>query len=146
MIVKTIWVNDPENPQLGNRAREHSNPKQFLIFFLLTLNQWQTLRNNKNRKERNVLVEIRVKEGSIVLPEFFDPTPEERQIILVDAETLREAGNLIESCEFCNKELAEVPFDAVLDYVTGSDPSVTDYIWNSQQSVRAADVGFWRRR
>src|SRR5262249_37289532 len=102
MIVKTTWVNDPENPQLGNRAREHSNPKQFLICFLLTLNQLQTLRNNKNRKERNVLVEIRVKEGSI-LPDFFDPAPEEQQIILVDAETLLEAQKLIESCEYCNK-------------------------------------------
>ena len=63
--------------------------------------------------------------------DFFDPTPEEQKIILVDPETLREAENLIESCEFCNKEVAEVPFDAVLDYVIGSDPMVTDYVLES---------------
>ena len=39
--------------------------------------------------------------------DFFDPTPEEQKIILVDPEILREAENLIESCEFCNKEVAE---------------------------------------
>jgi len=63
-----------------------------------------------------------------LLPDFLDPAPEEQQVILVDAETLHEAEKLIESCEFCNKEVAEVPFDAVLDYITGSDPTVTDYI------------------
>jgi hypothetical protein len=35
---------------------------------------------------------------------------------------------LIESCEHCNPEGAEIPFDAILDDVTGSDPKVTDYI------------------
>jgi len=33
---------------------------------------------------------------------------------------------LIESCEHCNR--AEIPFDNILGRVTGSDPSVTDYI------------------
>jgi len=32
---------------------------------------------------------------------------------------------LIESCEHCNPEGAEILFDAILDGVTGSDPSVT---------------------
>jgi hypothetical protein len=35
---------------------------------------------------------------------------------------------LIESCEACNEEDAQIPFDNVLDRVAGSDPSVTDYI------------------
>jgi hypothetical protein len=34
---------------------------------------------------------------------------------------------MIESCEQCNPE-AEIPFDWVLDRVTGNDPSVTDYV------------------
>jgi hypothetical protein len=34
----------------------------------------------------------------------------------------------IESCEHCNSKGAEIPFDNVLDRVTGSDPSVTDYV------------------
>jgi hypothetical protein len=35
---------------------------------------------------------------------------------------------LIESCEHCNEEGAEIPFDNILDRVTESDPTVTDYI------------------
>ena len=59
---------------------------------------------------------------------FFDPTPEEQQIVLIEEAGLRKAEKLIESCEACNKEGAEIPFDAILDRVTGSDPSVTDYL------------------
>jgi hypothetical protein len=58
----------------------------------------------------------------------FDPIPEEQIIVLVDAATLRKAERVIESCEDCNREGAEIPFDNILDRVTGSDPSVTDYI------------------
>ena len=58
--------------------------------------------------------------------EFFDPTPEEQRIVLVDTTTLPQAEKLIESCEHCNPEGAEIPFDNILDRVTGSDPSVTD--------------------
>jgi len=47
---------------------------------------------------------------------------------LVEASTLREAERLIESCEQCNPGDAEIPFDNILDRVTGSDPSVTDYV------------------
>jgi hypothetical protein len=59
--------------------------------------------------------------------DFFDPTPEEQLVVLVDASTLRKAEQLIESCEGCNTD-AEIPFDTILDRITGSDPSVTDYI------------------
>jgi hypothetical protein len=60
--------------------------------------------------------------------DFFDPTPEQQIVVLIGAATLRKAERLIESCEHCNAEDAEIPFDNVLDRVTGSDPSVTDYI------------------
>jgi len=60
--------------------------------------------------------------------EFFDPTPEDQIVVLIDNSTLCKAQQLIESCERCNPEGAEIPFDNVLDRVTGSDPSVTDYI------------------
>jgi uncharacterized protein with PIN domain len=60
--------------------------------------------------------------------DFFDPTPEEQIVVLVNASTLREAEQRIESCEHCNPEGAEIPFDVILDRITGSDPSVTDYI------------------
>jgi hypothetical protein len=60
--------------------------------------------------------------------DFFDPTPEEQVVVLVDAATLRKAERLIESCEGYHPDDAQIPFDAVLDRVTTSDPSVTDYI------------------
>ena len=49
-------------------------------------------------------------------------------MVLIDAAILRKAEKLFESCEHCNEEGAEIPFDNILDRVTGSDPSVTDYI------------------
>ena len=49
----------------------------------------------------------------------------------MDAATLRETERLIESCEHCNPVGAEIPFDNILDHVTGPDPSVTDYILES---------------
>jgi ssDNA-binding Zn-finger/Zn-ribbon topoisomerase 1 len=60
--------------------------------------------------------------------DFFDPTPEEQNVVLVDTATLRKAERLIESCENCNLDAAEIPFDNILDRLTGSDPSVTDYV------------------
>jgi hypothetical protein len=60
--------------------------------------------------------------------DFFNLTPDQQNVILVDAATLRESEKLIESCERCNEDGAQIPFDNILDRVTGSDPSVTDYI------------------
>ena len=65
-----------------------------------------------------------------MLRDFFDPTPEQQNVILVDAEILRKAERLIESCEACNEDDAQIPFDNILDRVTGSDPR-TDYILES---------------
>jgi len=60
--------------------------------------------------------------------EFFDPTPEEQVFVLVEHKTIRNAEGFIKSCEHCDLDGAEWPFNAVLDRVTGSDPSVTDYV------------------
>ena len=60
--------------------------------------------------------------------DFFDPTPEEQIIVLIDTAILRKAERLIESCEHCSPDDVQIPFDNVLDLITGSDPSVTDYI------------------
>ena len=68
--------------------------------------------------------------------DFFDPTPEQQIVVLIDATTLRKAEELIESCEQCDSE-AELPFDALLDRVTGSDPAVTDYILGTPRKVSA---------
>jgi hypothetical protein len=60
--------------------------------------------------------------------DFFDPIPEEQIVVLVESATLRQAERLIESCEACNEEGSEIPFDWILDRLTGSDSTVTDYI------------------
>ena len=60
--------------------------------------------------------------------DFFDLTPEKQNVRLIESRTLHEAERLIASCEYCNPAGAEIPFDYILDRITDSDPSVTDYI------------------
>jgi hypothetical protein len=48
---------------------------------------------------------------------------------------LSPAETLIESCEHCNSEGAEIRFDNILDRVTGLDPSVTDYVFGAAGEV-----------
>jgi hypothetical protein len=47
-------------------------------------------------------------------------------ILALGAITIRRAQDAISSCEACNKD-AELPFDWILDEVTGRDGSTTDY-------------------
>jgi hypothetical protein len=54
--------------------------------------------------------------------------PEEQRVVVVGSSMLRDAERLIESCEACNRDGAEIPFDNILDRITSSDPSVTAYI------------------
>jgi hypothetical protein len=61
--------------------------------------------------------------------DFFDPPPEKQEVILVDVPTIRKAESLIVSCENCSSA-AEIPFDWILDRVTGRSGEVTDYILN----------------
>ena len=60
--------------------------------------------------------------------DFIDPTPEDQVIVLVEHEIVCKAEGFIKSCEHCNLDGAEWPFNAVLDRLTGCDPSVTDYV------------------
>ena len=78
--------------------------------------------------------------------DFFDPTPEQQNVVLINTTTLQEAERLIESCEHCNPDGAEIPFDNILDRVTGSDPSVTDYVL--EQPAKCPNCRrerFWKR-
>ena len=59
--------------------------------------------------------------------DFVNPTPEEQNIILVSAATLRKAEKMIASCEQCNPA-ASIAFAVILDLVTGSHQKVTNYI------------------
>jgi hypothetical protein len=76
-------------------------------------------------------------------PEWRKSTP-----VRVDLRTLRLAEELIDGCESCVPDSAQVPFDYVLDVVTGSDPEVTDYILpqpaKCPRCERAIRTGFWR--
>ena len=55
-------------------------------------------------------------------------------VILIDAATLQTAQRMIAGCEACS-EGAEIPFDNILDRLTGSDPSVTDYVFEAPGCV-----------
>ena len=61
------------------------------------------------------------------MPDFFNLPVEAQNIVLIDRPRLRCAEKRIIACEECNPN-AEMPFAAVLDCVTGNDPTVTDYI------------------
>jgi len=61
--------------------------------------------------------------GVYAVRDFFDL----QFVILVGAETLHEAMRFVMRCEFCSPQ-AQLPFDYILDRVTGHDPVVTDYI------------------
>jgi hypothetical protein len=50
--------------------------------------------------------------------DFFAPTPEDQIVVLIEADELRKAAQLIVGCEACSED-AEIPFDKVLDRVTG---------------------------
>ena len=62
--------------------------------------------------------------------------------------TVRLAEQHIDSCEACTSDLAEVPFDYILDSITGCDPEVTDYVLpEPAHCPRCSGVirtGFWR--
>jgi hypothetical protein len=47
-------------------------------------------------------------------------------ILALGVRTIHRAQDSISSCEVCNKD-AELPFDWILDEVTGHDGSRTDY-------------------
>jgi hypothetical protein len=63
----------------------------------------------------------------LMSPDFDFPT-KQHDVVLVDTATLHKAEGLIESCERCNPDSAEIPFDNILDRVTRSDPRMTDYV------------------
>ena len=68
--------------------------------------------------------------------------------VSIDSLTLWKAENLIDSCEACTPDQAEIPFDSVLDFVTGCDPKLTDYVLaESARCPRCAgtlESGYWR--
>jgi len=64
--------------------------------------------------------------------DFFDPTTDELQLIAVSRETTESALQMISSCEHCQPEDGQIPFDWILDRVTGRSGAATDYILTEQ--------------
>ena len=62
------------------------------------------------------------------MADSFDPTIEERNIVLILEPTLRKVEKLILGCETCSPEEAQLHFEVLLDLNTGCDPTYTDYI------------------
>ena len=60
------------------------------------------------------------------------------QILALAGTTIRRAQEAISSCEACNKD-AELPFDWILDEITGRDGSTTDYFLT--ETVRCPRCG-----
>jgi hypothetical protein len=52
------------------------------------------------------------------------------ELVPVDADTIRRAEKLIDGCEHCHYEgvIVIVPFDWILDKITGRSAATTDYI------------------
>ena len=78
-----------------------------------------------------------------VSPVWKNTTP-----VLIDADTLCRAEALIAACEACAPDTAAVPFDYVLDTITGHDPEVTDYVLPNPARCpncrNAVQAGYWR--
>jgi len=76
--------------------------------------------------------------------EFFEPTPEEQNVVLIDSDILHQAEDLVAGCEACSADDAEIPFEVVLDTLSGNDPAVTDYNSKSLPNVPSASARSWR--
>jgi hypothetical protein len=50
------------------------------------------------------------------------------ELVPVDANVIRQAEKLIDGCEHCHGDDADIPFDWILDKVTGRSGATTDYI------------------
>ena len=58
---------------------------------------------------------------------YFDIYDEDQNVIFIDEATLLDAEGFVAACENCC-ERAEVPFDQLLDAITGCDPRITEYV------------------
>src|SRR5438132_12120604 len=68
--------------------------------------------------------------------------------VRVELTTLRLAERHIDACEGCGPDQAEIPFDYVLDHLTGCDPESTDYVLpepaHCPRCSAPLRTGFWR--
>jgi hypothetical protein len=60
--------------------------------------------------------------------DFFDPPADELQLIVIGEVTVVAALRMVLSCEQCCPDEAQIPFDWILDKITGKSGATTDYI------------------
>ena len=64
-------------------------------------------------------------------------SPEAVDVVLVDEGVLLEAQGYLDACEHCAPNAAAMTFDYLLDAVTGSDPTLTEYLmWRPARCPR----------
>jgi hypothetical protein len=76
-------------------------------------------------------------------PDFSDPPINESEFVLIDRPTAEKALGQVAGCEIRRGDEADIPFDWILDRVTGRDPAVTDYILECFLTCRfcGGDIG-----
>ena len=77
--------------------------------------------------------------------DFFDPTPEQQNVVLIDAATLKKAQRMIAGCEACS-ETAETPFVIVLDRLTRTRVSRITYSRSAWPGVCSVAPRLQKRR
>lgn len=58
---------------------------------------------------------------------YFDISDEDQEVVFIDEPTLLDAESFVAACENCCEQ-AELPFDQLLDAITGCDPRTTEYV------------------
>jgi hypothetical protein len=59
--------------------------------------------------------------------DFLEPKPQEDEVVLIDAATVRKAQRMVTGCEACIEDPGDL-FASILDILTGCDPAATDYV------------------
>jgi hypothetical protein len=76
------------------------------------------------------------------------PTWKKTIPVLIDEATVREAERWIDFCEACAPDESEIPFDYVLDSITGCEPELTDYVLEKPAKCPRCSgevlTGYWR--
>jgi hypothetical protein len=81
-------------------------------------------------------------------PERAHPEWKKTVPVRIDPATVRLAESQISSCEACASDSAEIPFDYILDSLTGCDPETTDYVLaepaHCPRCAGPVQTGYWR--
>jgi len=112
-----------------------------------------TVRSVVERHKGRVWFETTQGQGTTFIVELPDPADgyprwKDTRPVLVSTDTLRMAAAQIGSCEACTPDEAEIPFDYILDSITGCDPEVTDYVLAKPvlcpRCSAPVKTGYWR--